>query len=215
MSDRSFQVLLVLLSVLLGAGITVLIQWLSKQREMTRQEAKKAQDSRKALSRLKKFIGLVTERVAHGHEFVNRGDLAQELEEIAGNCRAWLDEDLYLSIKQVAWRIRDNDFDHETQKDSSYCCDELLGDLHFLALALLPAVALDEREKDEEAKLHVQELVRAKFEILFDEQYKEQFDQLYKKWKTGTLQLGKGYAVAGYWNQHYYTPPASEATPST
>src|SRR5438034_5474047 len=111
MSDRSFQILLVILSVLLGAGITLLIQWFSKKRELVRQEQKKDQDSRMALTRLKKFIGLVTERVAHGHEFVNREDLAEELEKIAGNCRAWLDEGLYLSIMQVAWRIRDHDFD--------------------------------------------------------------------------------------------------------
>ncbi len=180
--------------VTLGALLALVSQWIFEKWKLRNQKIA-------AFNRLDRLVSEVANSVGHGHDFTNKADWQRELDELAMADREWLG-DLYEPVKKISWQIRDHTFEHSEKDSTNYCCDELLLDLYFLQLVILPLIPLPRKQADGRArKLGEQIIINTWGVVGGDDIFQKQVDEFLKKWKAGTLKLGDEFAVAIAWNK--------------
>jgi hypothetical protein len=147
----NYEPLTVVMAVLAGLIGTPSL-WEAYQRQRELQEQK--QD---AFRRLDQLVSAVAHSVAHDHNFRNKADWSAELDELANADRNWLG-DLYLYVKNISWKVRDGTFSHGAPDASKYCCSELLADLYFLQMNILPLAKRAVRLTREQSSAKEEEL---------------------------------------------------------
>lgn len=155
---------------------------------------KERNQKRDALQRLDRMLTTVKQAVDHGHDFSNKADWYQELNDLAIADRAWLGQ-LYEPIKRIAWRIRDLSFDHEKRDAEEYCCDELILDLALLQLKLLPLIPMKSNALEAKAKELAQEVILNWLGVLGNDTT-QRVEKFLKHLDEGKVTLDKKYAMS-------------------
>jgi hypothetical protein len=145
-----------------------------------------------ALRRLDRMMANVKSAVGHGHDFSNKGDWFAELQTLADVDRGWLD-DLYEPIKRIAWRIRDQSFDHEKPED--YCCDELIIDLALTQLKILPMIPMKLKRRQVTARKLANQVLLCQNGILVGDS-SELVEKFLKQWDEGKITIDKMFAMS-------------------
>ena len=91
--------------IISGAIIGIIVNWIYEYFKIRKQK-------KNALIRLDQMLSTIRQAVDHGHDFKNKMDWCEELDALAYSDRKWLGK-FYEPIKIIAWRIRDQSFDHE------------------------------------------------------------------------------------------------------
>lgn len=195
---RVRDVALVVLGAVLGALLALIVNRVESRRKERKQQ-------RQALRRVSRMLSAVRAAVAHGHDFSNKSDWYRELKVLARKDRQWLD-DLYEPTCQIAWHIRDHSFDHEKSDAEKYCCDELLVDLSFLELSLLPLVRMGRDEREAITRKLAREIVTNRWGVLPQERVDPLVDEFLEKWRRGDLALDSKYAISPWVNSQTGTP---------
>jgi len=150
-----------------------------------------------AFQRLDSMLLAVRQAVAHDHNFKNKADWYKELDDLAKVDRAWLGQ-LYEPIKQIAWRVRDQSFDHDKADAAEYCCDELIMDLSLLQLKLLPLILMRRDRREATARALARTILinwygTLSFDPAADEQY---VDRFLKDWAEDKVTVNSKYAMS-------------------
>jgi hypothetical protein len=187
-------------------GLVVLGAILGFAAERLAEHYKQRKRKREVLRRLDRMLTNVKHAVAHGHDFTNKAHWYGELDALANVDRDWLDQ-LYEPLKRIAWRIRDQSFDHAKSDAVDYCCDELILDLALFQLTLLPLIRMKSELRQATQKRLAREAVLCWHGIL-DGDAAEQVERFVKHWHEGKVTVDKKFAMSSVLGREEETPKA-------
>ena len=171
----------------LGAIIAFVADRLSEQYKQRKQK-------RDTLERLENMLATIKQAVDHGHDFNNKSDWYAELDSLANKDRDWLGP-FYEPLKRIAWRIRDQSFDHSMPDAADYCCDELIVDLTLLQLKLLPLIPMKSTHRsDKENELAGEAVLCLTGALLGD--ISDHAEKFLKDWGEEKINLDEKYAMS-------------------
>lgn len=146
------------------------------------------------------------------HKVHNKAAWVTRLNNYADGNKDNLDE-LQHTIKKIAWRIEDSNFDHDPN-NIVYCCDELKIDLTLLQFALLEKKLKQQGMSEQKITSEELEFIKANWSdfqkkvinrflpyLEDDVQFATRVESFRERLKKGTIELPEHMAMASYFKK--------------